>query len=163
MKQMPPKFLSPLVVLLLAMTSLHCYASTNSSTTVGLNVPSLDLVLPEPLKADSSGVVFSVQSYATILQIYNGYILWSDNYENENRLLSLADEKLSYCTERLSLKDESITLLSDDRDHAYQLYNTERNSRDQAETRSTIKMVLISGGVGLVGVAVGLLIGIFAL
>lgn len=162
MKAMQLKLTSLLLMLLILTISLNCNASINSSTVDALELPPLDLILPEPIRASDNEVVFSVQSYAIILQIYNGYDLWTRNHADEKQLDSLLETQLSLCSERLELKDESIEILSDDREHAYQLYSDEKSSKDSAETRSIIKTVLISSGVGIVGIAAGIIIGIFA-
>jgi hypothetical protein len=117
-------------------------------------------VLPEPLKITDTEVTFSVAAYATMLQIYNGYILWADTYAAYNELEPLADMRLELCSERLALKDESVQILTDDREHAYRLYEDAADDIKKAETVGTLKTVFISLGTGVVGVAVGIIVGI---
>jgi hypothetical protein len=95
-----------------------------------------------------------------MLQIYNGYILWADTYAAYNELEPLADMRLELCSERLALKDESVQILTDDREHAYRLYEDAADDIKKAETVGTLKTVFISLGTGVVGVAVGIIVGI---
>ena len=95
-----------------------------------------------------------------MLQIYNGYILWSRTYEDTAQLEPLADMRLELCSERLALKDENIQVLSDDRDHAYKLYEDAVDSTKKAETIGTLKTVFVSLGTGVVGAAIGIIVGI---
>ena len=118
------------------------------------------MVLPEPLKITDTEVTFSVAAYATMLQIYNGYILWADTYAAYNELEPLADMRLELCSERLNLKDETIQILTDDRAHAYKLYEDASNDIKRAETSGTLKTVFVSAGAGLVGAAIGIIVGI---
>jgi hypothetical protein len=95
-----------------------------------------------------------------MLQIYNGYILWSQTYENTVQLEPLADMRLELCSERLALKDENIQVLGDDRDHAYKLYEDATDDIKKAETVGTLKTVFVSLGTGVVGAAIGIIVGI---
>ncbi len=143
------------------MTSQTSFGSTENSTRNGTKeLPPLDLVLPEPLRATNTEVAFSVAAYATMLQIYNGYILWAETYNDVAQLEPLADMRLELCSERLALKDETIQILSDDRDHAYGLFNGERDTKTKLEASNSIKTFLVSAGTGVIGIAVGLIIGI---
>jgi hypothetical protein len=62
----------------------------------------------------------------------------------------------------VELKDEIIDITSKDRDHAYELFERERKEKPQLEMKNRIKLILITGSSGVVGVAVGFIIGFFA-
>ncbi len=105
---------------------------------------------------------WDLQGYAIILKLFTGYTLWADNYIAESELEGIFELRLELCSDRLELKDETIYILQEDRDHAYDLFNQERKDKPKLERRNTIKIVLISGGTAIVGVAAGILIGFFA-
>jgi len=134
---------------------------TNDLTTPEIsNIPPLDLVLPEPLEITANKLIFAIDAYPIILHIYNGYNLWTQTYDYELELNNIINLRLELCFERLALKDETIQVLDDDREHAYQLFNTERDDKDKLAIKNTMKILFVSAGTGLVGVAVGIIVGI---
>jgi hypothetical protein len=125
-----------------------------------ISTPPINLQLPEPINITESSVTFSADEYKIILHIYNGYLLWSKNYEPNSNTINLIDTRLEICTDRLKLRDDTIDLLSKDREHIYELFNQEREDKSKAAIQGTLKTILISSCVGIVGVAIGLIVGI---
>lgn len=130
-----------------------------------LDIPPLDLDIPKPIKLQSNGETiygWNAKGYATILKVWTGYTLWADNYIHESELETIFTERLEICESRIALKNETIDLLAKDRKHAYDLFNEERKEILELKRKNTLKTILVSGSVGLVALAGGVLIGFFA-
>ena len=163
-------------ILLLGSTLLLTMLTLVSLNALGLNsMPlvendthlkiSLKLELPKPLELTyntKTMYAWDAKGYGIILQIFNGYTLWADNYIANLELKTNFDSRIKICSERLIIKDKIIQNLSDDRDRAYALFNQERDDKPKLQRKNTIKIILFSGGALIVGAAAGILIGFFA-
>lgn len=130
-----------------------------------LDLPPLDLILPEPLQVEVEDGQFlfawDAKGYASILKIYTGYTLWADNYINALELEYLFELRIGVCQETLIIKQEVIDLITEDREHAYDLFKEERVDLARLERRNRFKTIFIAGGAGVVGVAGGIILGLF--
>ena len=105
---------------------------------------------------------WDVKGYGIILQLFAGYTLWAENYIYESELETIYNIRLEMCSERLALKDETIHILSNDRDYVYGLFEEQEQEAISTERRQKLKTFFIAGGSLIVGVAGGLIIGFFA-
>lgn len=152
----------PIMVMTLSLNGYTQSLATPQNEELTLDVPPLDLDIPKPLKITHNGETiygWNAKGYATILKVWTGYTLWAENYSKQVELDETTAERLELCRARLILKDDIITILTEDREHAYDLFNEERDSAKKIERSNTIKTVLIAGGTGIVAIAVGILIG----
>jgi len=125
----------------------------------------LDIVLPEPVEIEKNGMVlyaWDIDGYATILQLFNGYSLWADNYIAESEKDSLWQIRLDICEKNADIEAKNFNLAIDHRDTMYELWYSDQIDYKKDQARNTIKTVLIATGTGVVGVAAGILIGFFA-
>jgi hypothetical protein len=132
---------------------------------LSLKIPPLDLEMPKPLEISRQGTTlfaFTIEGYGTLLKIFTGYTLWADNYIAESELEAAFEVRLEGCQLRLNLKDDNIADLKEDRDHAYDLFNQERKEIPKLKRKNTLKIIFVSGSVGIVALAGGVLIGFFA-
>jgi len=167
MKRKPLTLLMISIGLLLTMISISSVGYTDNltlaatlKTKITIKIPPLDLVLPEPIESTVDKVTFITEAYPIILQIYNGYILWADTHIAVSELEILESLRLELCSERLTIRNDAIQILSKDRDHAYTLFDMERNDKKKLEVRNTLKIVLVSTGTGVIGVAIGIITGL---
>lgn len=138
---------------------------TPPAKTAELEIPPLDLQLPQPLEIQHDGNVmfaWDLEGLAIITKIFIGYTLWAENYIAESEHDAILEFRLEICTDRLALKDQNIQDLKDDREHAYDLFFSERDEQSKVEVKNALKTILISTGTGIVGVAVGIIIGVVA-
>ena len=125
----------------------------------------LDLTLPEPIELEHKGITmyaWNMEGYAAILRIFNGYTLLADNYIAESEKDSLWQIRLDICEQNKQLEANNFNLAIDHRDRLYELWYSEQIDYKKDKARNAIKSVLIATGVGVVGVATGILIGFFA-
>lgn len=124
--------------------------------------PKLDLVLPEPIEIKHNGFklyAWDLEGYATILQIFNGYSLWADNYIAESERDAIWEIRLEICQNKTTLERRNYELIRDNRDVMYDLWKDEIRDYKKQEIKNRIKIILISSGVGIIGIATGLVIG----
>lgn len=122
----------------------------------------LDIELPEPIELEQNGLnlyAWDMEGYAIILQIFNGYTLWADNYIAESEKDSLWQIRLDICEKNKGLEAANFQLAIDHRDRMYELWYENQRDVDRELRRGKLKTVLVSTGVGVVGVAAGLLAG----
>lgn len=123
-----------------------------------------NLILPKPevLKVDNiNKVSFDLEGYAIILQMYSAYQLYIENKSLYQDTKAYYENELKISNERLSLKDETIKILSEDREFIYQRMNKTLDEVAKEERRNKIRIILFSTGGVLVGTGIGILIGAF--
>lgn len=123
-----------------------------------------NLILPKPevLKVDNiNKVSFDLEGYAIILQMYSAYQLYIENKSLYQDTKAYYENELKISNERLLLKDETIKILSEDREFIYQRMNKTLDEVAKEERRNKIRIILFSTGGVLVGTGIGILIGAF--
>lgn len=148
------------------------------------NTSELDLKISLPfetyLKKDNSNsfikteegdfdlVCFSPEGGKTLADIYLSYsFLIEEKIEINKEILLLEDEIriLSVQIERYKQNIKNIQLISDiaisDRELGYDLYIEETENNKKENKNKTIKNIVISSGAGIVGIAVGIIVGAF--
>ena len=156
--------LLPAIIMLTSLNAL-CQNLTLPAENANLNLPSLNLELPEPLEINYNSTIlyaWNIEGLSIITKIFVGYNLWAENELVIETLKATIKERQEICFKRLDEKDKHIKLLSDDRDNIYHLFNQERKDKAKLKRKNTIKIILISGSTCIVGAAVGLLIGFFS-
>jgi len=131
-----------------------------------MELPPLNLTLPDPVALKYGNVTlfaWDIKGYGTIMNMFAGYTLWTSNYRPQLELQESLTKRLTLCSNRIKLKDSVLEIALEDRDNVYKLYNEEIKTKASLKRQNTIKILLISGGTGLVGIAVGLLFGVFAI
>jgi hypothetical protein len=123
-----------------------------------------NLILPKPevLKVDNiNKMSFDLEGYAIILQMYSAYQLYIENKSLYQDTKAYYENELKISNERLLLKDETIKILSEDREFIYQRMNKTLDEVAKEERRNKIRIILFSTGGVLVGTGIGILIGAF--
>lgn len=123
-----------------------------------------NLILPKPevLKVDNiNKVSFDLEGYAIILQMYSAYQLYIENKSLYQDTKAYYENELKISNERLLLKDETIKILSEDREFIYQRMNKTLDEVAKEERKNKIRIILFSTGGVLVGTGIGILIGAF--
>jgi hypothetical protein len=108
-------------------------------------------------------LAFDIEGYGIVLKVFSGYRLWEKNQDPELSLNQICKSEIMAYETIVEKRDETINLLRDDRDHAYQLFKDEQERNSKIKTKATVKLILFSAGTGIVGAAIGLLIGVFAI
>jgi hypothetical protein len=124
----------------------------------------LDITLDEPIIITHNNMqlyAWPIEGYATILQIFNGYSLWADTYIDKKKKDSLWALRLDLCRQEKNLEVTNFKLALDDRERMYEVWREEQKDYRNQQTKNTIKAILISTGVGVVCVLVGIPIGFF--
>jgi ATP-dependent protease ClpP protease subunit len=104
---------------------------------------------------------FDLEGYAIILQMYSAYQLYIENKSLYQDTKAYYENELKISNERLLLKDETIKILSEDREFIYQRMNKTLDEVAKEERRNKIRIILFSTGGVLVGTGIGILIGAF--
>lgn len=123
-----------------------------------------NLILPKPevLKVDNiNKMSFDLEGYAIILQMYSAYQLYIENKSLYQDTKAYYENELKISNERLLLKDETIKILSEDREFIYQRMNKTLDEVAKEERKNKIRIILFSTGGVLVGTGIGILIGAF--
>jgi len=126
------------------------------------NLESLVIDLPEPLELEVDGVkqfAWDLEGYVTIIQMYGNHILLLEEHAILTRVLQVADLQISTHKQRIELINDKSGLLQEDRDHIYEVLDKSQKMWARNHHRQKIKIILISAGTGLTGIAAGFLIG----
>jgi len=124
-------------------------------------IPS-DIILPEPQIIQKDNIqlyAWTIEGYATILQLFNGYSLWADSHTEQEKVISLWKLRLDLCRQEKKLEVNSLNLALEDRDKIYGIWYQEQKDQKKQEVRKMIKTILVSTGIGIVCIAVGIPIG----
>ena len=124
-----------------------------------LGSPTDILEEPEILKFDGDTfVLFSVDQYSIILQMYTAYQLYIDTQYNIKKLKIDYNKNISIYEQKLEIKDKQIKILKDDREHVYNLLKSSNKECIDNIRRQKIKTFFIASGSGLAGIGIGALI-----
>ena len=147
-----------IMLLIILMLYLPC------TTALTQEIPdNLVLEKPEILKVDNiNKVMFSVEQYKIILQMYTAYQLYLDTKDNIKQVEEMHQETISICTDRLTLKNESIQVLTEERKFLYNTIDTIRDENKSNNRRNKIRTILIGTGSGLAGFGIGALVFLIA-
>lgn len=159
-----------LIMTLISSSVLSQTSTRNLKLEVGeLTAPKeplrLDIQLPEPIEIKQNGITyyaFDIAGLAIIAEIFNGYTLWADDYIVESEQEALWQIRLDLCKRDRVLEKNNYELAINSRDHMYELWYTEQIDYKKEQVRNKVKLILISAGVGIIGVAAGIVIGFVA-
>ena len=141
----------------------------NSEWKLNRTTSNEDFILDFPLPQESQFLVdgkiifgYDQEGFKTILKIYKTYktlgkvygLYYNDlsSLEEENDLL---EDQLNECKITLDKTDE-------DREFIYEQRERDIQDLKKEVDKSNLKVILFSGGAGIVGIGIGIIVGLFA-
>lgn len=125
----------------------------------------LDLELPTPIPVKIDGIKYwawDVIGYSIIIQMQ---IMYTDCPAAFANLLEFAEEQeklIEIKEKRIKILNTAVDTFQDDINEVYDIYKSELKVRKKQNLKNKIKMILVGGGTGLVGLGAGIIIGFFA-
>ena len=84
-----------------------------------------------------------MEGYGIILEVWNGYTMWADNYIYESEQDALWELRLEICERDKELEAQNFQLAIDHRDTMYELWYQDQIDYKKQEVRNKVKLIMI--------------------